>query len=71
MAYGHFKDLARRTGPDKVLRVKHLILLKIQNMIDIKKVLLLWHTFFDRKSTALAGKSPMGSGAKSVIKQNE
>ena len=40
-------------------------------MIDIKKVLLLWHTFFDRKSPALAGKSPMGSGVESVIKQNE
>ena len=50
--------------------IKHLILLKIQNIIDIKKVLLLRHTFFDRKTPALAGKSPMGSGVESVIKQN-
>ena len=32
MAYGDFKDLATRTTSDKI---KHLILLKIQNMIDI------------------------------------
>ena len=32
MAYGDFKDLAKRTAADKVL-----ILLKIQNMMDIKK----------------------------------
>ena len=54
----------------KYYMIKHLILLKIQNIIDIKKVLLLRHTFFDRKTPALAGKSPMGSGVESVIKQN-
>ena len=37
MAYGDFKDLARRTSSDKILRKKHLILLKILNMIDIKE----------------------------------
>ena len=36
MAYGDFKDLAKRTTDDKVLRDKPLILLKIQNMMDIK-----------------------------------
>ena len=35
MAYGDFKDLIRRTAADKVLRVKKLILLKLQNMMDI------------------------------------
>ena len=29
MAYGDFKDLPRRTITDKILRIKHLILLKI------------------------------------------
>ena len=29
MAYGDFKDFIRRTAADKVLQVKHLILLKI------------------------------------------
>ena len=36
VAYGDFKDLARRTASDKVLREKHLILLKI------KEDLFLW-----------------------------
>ena len=40
MAYGGFKDLNRRAAPDKVLRIKHFILLKIQNMMDINMDLL-------------------------------
>ena len=40
MAYGDFKDLSRRTASDKILRDKHLILLKIQNRIDIKRFML-------------------------------
>ena len=40
MAYGDFKDLNRRTATDKVLCEKHLILLKIQNMMNINKELL-------------------------------
>ena len=44
MAYGDFKDLKRRTLSDKVLR--DLILLKILNMMDIKKDLLLWFAKF-------------------------
>ena len=34
MAYGDFKDLPRRAASDKVLRDKHLILLKSQKMMD-------------------------------------
>ena len=34
MAYGDFKNLPRRTASDKVLRDKHLILLKAQKMMD-------------------------------------
>ena len=38
MAYGDFKDLARRTAADKVLRDKaFFLLLKIQNMMDTKE----------------------------------
>ena len=37
MACGDFKDLKRRTFSDKVLEIKHLILLKILNMMDIKE----------------------------------
>ena len=40
MADGDFIYLKRRTSGNKVLRDKHLILLKIQNMMDIKEVLL-------------------------------
>ena len=39
MAYGDFKDLAKRMATDKFLKnkaFKHLILLKIQNMMDIQ-----------------------------------
>ena len=46
MAYGSFKDLAKRTASDKVLRNKAFILLKIQNMMDIKEILLLWFINF-------------------------
>ena len=46
MAYGDFKDLAKRTASDKVSRGKLLILLKIENMMDITEVLLLWFLNF-------------------------
>ena len=39
MAYADFKDLNRRTAADLVLRVKHLILLKMHNMMDIVDLL--------------------------------
>ena len=42
MAYRNFKDLPRRTAFDKVLRHKAFNVLKIQYMMDIKYVLLLW-----------------------------
>ena len=41
MAYGDFKYLAKRTALDNVLKIKHLILRKIKNIID---------KFFDKKS---------------------
>ena len=37
MAYGNFKDLAKRTLADKVLRVKAFKLRVIKNMMDIKE----------------------------------
>ena len=64
MTYGDFKDLARRTTSDKVLRDKHLILLKIQNMMGIKEVLLQWFINF------LIKKSKGGS-VNNEIKQNK
>ena len=40
MACGDFKDLTKRIASDKILCDKALKLLKIQNMMDIKGVLL-------------------------------
>ena len=40
MAYGDFKDLTRRTASDKILRDKSFNIAKIQNIMDIKRVLL-------------------------------
>ena len=37
MAYGQSQDLAKTTQSDKVLRVKHLKLRVIQNMMVIKE----------------------------------
>ena len=43
LAYGDFKDFARRTGSDEVLKDKalNIALLQILNMMDIKEGLLL------------------------------
>ena len=50
MAYGDFKNLARRTASDKVLWDKAFNFAKIQNMTDIKEVLLLWFIGFLMKN---------------------
>ena len=42
MAYGDFKDLAKRTASDKDLRFKAFNIAKIQIMMDIEEILLLW-----------------------------
>ena len=40
IAYGNLKDLPRKQVLIKYCMIKHLILLKLRKMIDIKKVLL-------------------------------
>ena len=52
----------------KFSEIKHLILLKTQSMMDVKKVLLLWFIiffffFFDKKSAK-------GGSVNNAIKQN-
>ena len=42
MAHGDFKDLARRTASDKILRDKAFDIAKILNVMDIKEAMLLW-----------------------------
>ena len=46
MPYGDFKDLARRTASDKVLRDKAFNIAKNLTMMHIKGGLLLWFTNF-------------------------
>ena len=46
MVYEDFKDLNRRTAADKDYIIKHLILLKIQNMMGINVDLLQWFINF-------------------------
>ena len=50
MAYGDFKDLAKRNAADKVLRNKAFKMLVIRNMMDIKEDWLQWYTNFLIKS---------------------
>ena len=56
MAYGDFKDLNGRTAAVKYYVIKHLMLLKIQNMIDINVDLVQWSINF-MIATAIANKS--------------
>ena len=73
MAYGDFKDLKKRTAADKVLRVKHLILLKIPNMMDVKEGWLLWFINFLRKKTKGSGVTAFAnkSAIKSIIQNGQ
>ena len=64
MAYGDFKDLARRTASDKVLRGKALNIAKNPKYDGYQRGLAsMFHKFFDKKSN--------GSGANIEVKQNE
>ena len=49
IAYGDCKDLIRRTVADKYYVLKHLIQLKIQNMMGIREILL--DKFFDKETS--------------------
>ena len=42
MAYANFKDLTRRTAPDKTLQDEEFNTAKIQDMMYLKVVLLYW-----------------------------
>ena len=52
MAYGDFKDCLE-TASDKVLRDKAFNIAKIQNMMNIKEVLLFFYKVFDKKFLVL------------------
>ena len=72
MAYGDFKDLARRTASDKVLRDKAFNIAKNPKYDGYQRGLAsMVYKFFDKKSASLPDKSTSGSGvASNEIKQN-
>ena len=61
MAYGDFKDLHKRYLLRKYYLIKQLTLLKIQNMMGIKEVLLRWFI-------KLLNKKNSGGAVKSYVK---
>ena len=64
MAYGDFKDLARRTASDKVLRYKAFSIAKNLKYYRFQRGLVsMVYTFFNKKSKI--------SGIENEIKQNE
>ena len=72
MAYGDFKDLARRIASDKVLRYKAFNIAKNPKYDGYQRELAsMVHKLFDKKFASLADKSTAGSGTgKNEIKQN-
>ena len=76
MAYGDFKNLAKRTASDKVLRDKALNIAKYPKYNGFQRGLASTvYKFFDKKSASLPDKSVSGSGvntyANDKIKQNQ
>ena len=72
MAYGHFKDLARRTASDKILGDKAF------NIAKNPKYDWYWrglasmvYKFFDKKSALLTYKSTSGSDVNISLQFNE
>ena len=71
MAYGDFKNLARRTAAANVLRDKALNIAKNPKYDGYQRGLTsMVYKLFDKKTTSLANKSAAGSGIK-PIPQNE
>ena len=63
MAYGYFKDVARRTASDKVLRDKALNIAKNSKYHGYQRGLASTvYKFFDKKSALFLDKSVVGSG---------
>ena len=63
MAHGHFKDLARRTASDEVLRDKAFNIAKSPKYHGYQRGLAsMVYRFFDKRSASLTDKSVAGSG---------
>ena len=72
MAHGEFKDLARRTASDKVLRDKAFNVAKNPKYDGYQRGLTsMVYKFFDKKSASLTDKSVSGSGVNIPLEFNE
>ena len=72
MAYGDFKDWARRTASDKVLRDKAFNIAKNSKYGGYQRSFAsMVYKFFYKKSASVTDKSAKGGGVNNVIKQNE
>ena len=72
MAYGDFKDLARKPASDKVLRDKAFNIAKNPKYDGYQRgVASMVYTFLDKKSALLTDKSVSGSGVNIEVKHNE
>ena len=72
MAYGDFKDIARRTTSDKVLKDKAFNFAKNSKYDGYQRGLAsMLYKFFDKKSTSLPDKYVSGSGVNIGVKHNE
>ena len=70
--YGDFKDLARRTTSDKVLRDKAFNIAKNPKYDGYQRGLAsMVYKFFDKKTTSLTDKSVSGSGVNIPLEFNE
>ena len=72
MAYGDFRDLARRITSDKVLRDKAFNIAKNPNYGGYQRGLAsMVYKFFDKKSASLPDKSVSDSGVNMEVKPSE
>ena len=72
MAYRDFKDSARRTASDNVLRDKAFEIAKNSKYDGYQRSLAsMIHKFFDKTSASLTDKYAKGGGVNNEIKQNE
>ena len=72
MAYEDFKDLARRTASDKVLRDKAFNIAKNLKHDGYQRGLAsMVYKFFDKKSALLSDKSVAGSGVKMQVNNKQ
>ena len=63
MAYGHFKDLARRTASDKILRDEAFNIAKNSKYDGYQRGLdSMEYKLFDKRSASLVDKSTASSG---------